>query len=103
MIPNLASGNMLLPKVLVYTQSIVQHNISGKVVDAIGRCISGVTVREKGGKSSTSTDNNGSYTLAVSSLNPILVFSSIGYISQEIASTSAAMVTLKPYLFKFLK
>jgi len=96
MLPNLASANMLSPKVLVYTQSIVQHNISGKVVDATGRGISGVTVREKGGKSSTSTDNNGSYTLAVSSLNPILVFSSIGYISQEIAATSAAMVTLKP-------
>lgn len=95
LLPKLATANTLFPNDLVFEKSIAQQNISGKVVDATGKGISGVTVREKGSKNSTSTDISGNYTLAVSSLNPILVFSSIGFVGQEIVASSASKVILK--------
>ncbi|KKX52350.1 TonB-dependent receptor plug domain-containing protein [Sphingobacterium sp. IITKGP-BTPF85] len=94
-LPNQATASILFPESLVYAKLRTQQNISGKVVDATGKAVSGVTVREKGGKNSTSTDINGNYNLAVSTPDPILVFSSIGYIGQEILASAAEKVILK--------
>ncbi|SDM21905.1 TonB-linked outer membrane protein, SusC/RagA family [Catalinimonas alkaloidigena] len=58
--------------------------ISGQVLDASGEGIPGVNVLEKGTQNGTITDVAGRYTLKVSD-NPTLVFSAVGYLSQEVA------------------
>lgn len=60
------------------------ENVTGKVTDESGQAIAGVTVSEKGTTNSTVTDANGNYQLTVNDENAILVFSIIGYGSQEL-------------------
>jgi iron complex outermembrane receptor protein len=66
--------------------------ISGKVIDATGSGLPGVTVQIKGTTKGTTTDGNGTYQLANVPGGSTLVFSSIGYTSQEIAVGSRTTV-----------
>ncbi len=73
----------LLPCQL-YAQNSV--TVSGTVIDSSdGTSLIGVSVKEKGTTSASSTDNKGNFSLKVSSVNAQLVFSYIGYKSQEIS------------------
>ncbi|HVY74014.1 MAG TPA: TonB-dependent receptor [Puia sp.] len=58
--------------------------ISGTVTDSAGRGISGVTVTEKGKSNATVTAEDGSFRLSVTDRQAVLVFSSVGFISQEL-------------------
>ena len=62
--------------------------VSGRVTDAKGEGLPGVTVLVKGTTLGTSTGADGSFSLSVPE-NSTLVFSSIGYKNQEIAVTGA--------------
>lgn len=57
----------------------------GVVTDAGGESLVGVNILEKGTTNGTITDIDGGYKLEVSSLNAVLVFSYIGYETQEVA------------------
>lgn len=57
--------------------------VSGRVTNANGEYLSGVTVQVKGGAAATKTDANGFFRLSVPE-NSVLVFSYVGYISEEI-------------------
>ncbi len=59
--------------------------VTGKVTDDKGDGIPGVNVLVKGTTMGTVTDTEGVYNLQVDNANAILVFSSIGFVSQEIA------------------
>ena len=59
--------------------------VSGIIQDETGQPLPGVNVIEKGTNNGTATDSNGKYLLLVSSNDATLVFSFIGYITQEIA------------------
>lgn len=63
---------------------VAQATVSGTVVDDSGTALEGVTVTEKNTTASTTTDVDGNFQLSVSSGNAILVFSSIGYTTQEV-------------------
>lgn len=77
------------------TASAQQKTIKGTVVDATGEPLIGVNVSVKGTTIGIITDINGNYTLEVPSKSTI-VFSYIGYQTQEIAlgSQSTINVTL---------
>jgi TonB-linked SusC/RagA family outer membrane protein len=62
--------------------------ISGKVTDEAGEPLPGVNVLEKGTTNGTTTDAEGAYRLNVINENSVLVFSFIGYVSQEITVSS---------------
>jgi len=62
--------------------------VSGRVTDAKGEPLPGVTVLVKGTTTGTSTGADGSFSLSAPE-NSTLVFSSIGYKNQEIAVTGA--------------
>jgi len=63
-----------------------QVSISGTVKDAETReLLPGASVFEKGTSNGTTTDTNGQYTLAVSGKTATLVFSFLGYATQNIA------------------
>ncbi|HEU0124998.1 MAG TPA: carboxypeptidase-like regulatory domain-containing protein, partial [Flavobacterium sp.] len=73
-----------------------QMNVRGKVLDESGMPMPGVTILEKGTKTSTMTDMEGNFSFAVSS-SAVLVVSYMGYISQEVnASAGLITITLKP-------
>jgi TonB-linked SusC/RagA family outer membrane protein len=57
--------------------------ISGKVSDANGQGIPGVNILVKNTSLGTVTDAEGKYSLEIGTDNAVLVFSSVGYISQE--------------------
>ncbi len=77
--------------------AIAQHAVTGTVKDAAGEPVPGVNVLEKGTYNGASTNANGAYSLKVSSPNATLVFSHIGYGTQEVAlnGQTELHVTLK--------
>lgn len=86
----------LLILFLVVTQSslFAQGNIKGKVTDASGISLSGVSVTVKGNTAGTSTDDNGNFSITVSQRNPVLVFTSIGFATQQIAVKQQANINV---------
>lgn len=70
-------------------------SISGQVTDESDAPIPGVNVLVKGTTRGTTTDVNGRYTLEVQELNAVLVFSFIGYITQEVEIGSKSTIDVK--------
>ena len=58
--------------------------ITGKVIDNTGEGLPGVTVQVKGTTTGTATNVDGSYSIAVPGNSAILVFSFVGFSTQEI-------------------
>ena len=80
------NGNTVVIKKKDLTPVSVQDiNVTGIVTDNKGEPLPGVTVTLKGVKKVTITDVNGRYSISVPDGNPTLVFSSIGFASQEVA------------------
>jgi len=66
------------------TTQFAKIAISGKVTDANGQPLVGVTVSEKGTSNATITDVNGSYKISVDDKKSALVFRYVGFVQQEI-------------------
>ena len=75
----------------VYAQDL---SVTGKVTDDNQSELPGVNVTVKGSTKGTTTDNNGNYTIAVSKGNT-LVFSFIGFNSQEIFIDNQTILNVK--------
>ena len=72
--------------VLFTTQLFAQNmTITGVVKDQSGEPLIGVNVMEKGTTNGSITDIDGKYSVSTTGKKPILVFSYIGYVSQEVA------------------
>ncbi|UCH14028.1 MAG: TonB-dependent receptor [Bacteroidales bacterium] len=68
--------------------------INGKIVSDDGTPLTGVNVIEKGTSKGTVTDTEGNYIITVSSSDAILVFSFIGYITEEVPVNSRSEINL---------
>ncbi len=76
---------LMLFFVLSSTMAFAQRTISGTVSDSNGQGMPGVNVIVKGTSAGTTSDANGRYSLAVNDAGTtILVFSFIGYATQEV-------------------
>jgi len=75
-----------------YAQSFL---ITGKVVDTSGESLPGVNVMQKGTTNGTITDMNGAYSIAISGKNPILSFSYIGYLTEEVTVGNQKKIDVK--------
>ena len=82
---------LLLPLQLLVAQT---RTIKGNVSDANKEGLIGVTVSLKGTTVGTVTDENGDYSITIGSGNDILVFSYVGFISQEITAGSQTVVNI---------
>ncbi|WP_119080494.1 SusC/RagA family TonB-linked outer membrane protein [Chitinophaga alhagiae] len=60
--------------------------VRGQVTDEQGQAVPGVSVQEKGTSNGTATDGNGRFSIRVASAGSILVFSSVGYQTREVAA-----------------
>jgi TonB-linked SusC/RagA family outer membrane protein len=76
------------------TQTQQDVAVSGVVSDAGGNPIPGVSIRVKGTASGIVSDSNGKYSITVSGSNAVLVFSCIGYTTQEIAAGSQTVINV---------
>ena len=72
--------------------------VKGKVLDELASPIPGANVLLKGTAIGTSTDANGEYSITVPDENAVLVFSFIGYVSEEITvgDRTEINITLTP-------
>ena len=82
------SGNMILiekkhTSAIPVMQKTLAQQVTGRVTDN-GGPLPGVTVRIKGASIATSTGSDGKYSINVPDGNTVLVFSAIGYLTQEI-------------------
>ena len=73
---------------------IQQKQVSGKVTDESGQPVPGVTVLIKGTTRGTSTAFDGTYTLSVPDPANVLMFSYIGYATQEITVGTQAIINV---------
>ncbi len=72
--------------------------VSGKVTDETGLAVPGVNVLVKGTALGTATDAEGKYSLSVPDESAVLVFTFIGYATQEVTvgARTTIDVTMKP-------
>ncbi len=73
----------------------VAQTVSGTVTDESDAPLPGVNVLVKGSTVGTTTDTNGKFTLEVPDENSVLVFSFIGYHSQEIQVGNQTTINVK--------
>ncbi len=99
MIKYLLKSALLLPFLLLSCCVLLaqERTVTGKVTDADGKPLQGVTVGIKGAATSTATDANGDFSIKVTSPQSVLKFSSIGQLYQEftVGTKNAFSVTLQ--------
>ncbi|MDF9797911.1 TonB-linked SusC/RagA family outer membrane protein [Catalinimonas alkaloidigena] len=72
---------------------LIEKNVSGKVTDGEnGEVLPGVNVLAKGTSTGTVTDIDGNYNLTVSDDVNTLVFSSIGYLAEEVTINAQSVI-----------
>ncbi|MCK0114820.1 SusC/RagA family TonB-linked outer membrane protein [Gelidibacter sp. F63206] len=69
-----------------------QRQVSGKVIDVAGLPVVGVTVLIKGTNIGTSTDFDGKYAITVNNPENVLVFSGLGFVTQEITVYNQSVI-----------
>jgi TonB-linked SusC/RagA family outer membrane protein len=102
LLKNMFNGTDLTFKMLENNLIVVVSNspvpqdikVTGKLTGASGEALAGVTVSVKGTATATSTDNDGNFTITVPEKGT-LVFSYIGYQTQEIPVNSQAVINVK--------
>src|SRR5215216_4215225 len=77
--------SLVLPALLLFSQLIFAQDrvITGKITDSTGNGVAGVTVTAKGSRAATQTAADGTFRITVSPSVDALVFSSIGFGTQE--------------------
>jgi TonB-dependent starch-binding outer membrane protein SusC len=73
---------------------VIVQSISGTVTDDTGGPLPGVNVIEKGTSNGTSTDADGKYSLNVTDVNSVLVFTFIGFVTKEVPVGSETVVNV---------
>lgn len=78
---------------LLQVQAFAQTQVSGKIVDANGEGLPGATVLEKGTTNGSASTSDGTFTITVKS-GATLVFSFVGYATQEIVVGSQTVINV---------
>jgi Ca-activated chloride channel family protein len=89
----------VIAMIFLASVSFAQENtVSGTVSDENQNPLPGVSILVKGTKNGTTSDQNGHYSLSVKDVNNILVFSYVGYQTQEVKINGRRTlnVSLKP-------
>jgi TonB-linked SusC/RagA family outer membrane protein len=73
----------------------LDRSIKGKVTDDAGEKIPGVSIVLKGTTTGTVTDADGGFSINVPDQGGVMIFSSVGFLSQEVALTSSNTVNVK--------
>ena len=79
----------------VLEKPVQEISISGTVVDDTGGPLPGANVKIKGTKIGTTTDFDGNFTIEVPNKDAVIVFSYIGFKTQEIAVANQTTINVK--------
>ncbi|MDB4927306.1 MAG: TonB-dependent receptor [Mucilaginibacter sp.] len=79
----------------VSAQSAIEKTITGTVTDNNGETLPGVTIKIKGTTKGTQTDIDGKYNIKVPDNTATLVFSFIGYETQEVIVGNQMVINIK--------
>jgi len=82
---------LLLISSPLFAQSV---SVSGTILDETGQPLPGVSILERGTTNGTTTDPNGKYSIEVTGSGSVLVFSFIGYETQEIPVNDRTIIDL---------
>ncbi|MBD2756351.1 SusC/RagA family TonB-linked outer membrane protein [Spirosoma validum] len=74
--------------------TLLARDVSGTVKDGNGSPLPGVNVVIKGSSRGTTTNSSGAYTITVENNNTVLVFSSIGTLSQEVTVGDRSVIDI---------
>ncbi len=85
---------ILAPEYLTETAQPQQIRVSGKIVSQSGEPLPGVNVTVKGTTTGVNTDMSGNYSIPVPGNQATLVFSFIGYASQEIVVGNQTVINV---------
>ena len=88
---------IVLPAILLLFSNLVlaqNKTITGRVTEAGGAGVPGVTVTAKGFGTASTTNVNGEFSLTVPANTTVLVFSSVGYGTREVALNGQTSVTV---------
>lgn len=80
--------------VCCYCWTYAQFRVSGTITDAEGEPLFGVNVTEKGTNRGTITDFDGNYAISVTSETGYLVFSYVGYTTQEVSINGKSLINV---------
>jgi TonB-linked SusC/RagA family outer membrane protein len=86
---------LLLTGIAMTSVAFGQTQVSGTVTTKQGDPLPGVNVVVKGTGSGTTTDGNGKYALAITESNPVLTFSFIGFMNQDITVGNRTVVDIQ--------
>ncbi|WP_285544387.1 SusC/RagA family TonB-linked outer membrane protein [Dyadobacter frigoris] len=75
-----------------YIATVIEKSVSGQVVAENGEKLPGVNITIKGTTTGTTTDANGKYSLVVPVDNAVLIFSFVGFTSQQILVNSRSKI-----------
>ena len=84
----------LLPPILQAPSVSTDQLIAGTVTDETGEGIPGVSVLVKGTQRGTTTDVQGHYQFNVPDANAVLIFSYVGYLTQEVTVGNRSTITI---------
>jgi TonB-linked SusC/RagA family outer membrane protein len=73
----------------------VNRTISGTVTDDMNESLPGVSIVIKGTQNGVISDEKGNFTIISQTDNPVLVFSFVGYLSQEIAVGNESILNVR--------
>ncbi|WP_221452810.1 SusC/RagA family TonB-linked outer membrane protein [Mucilaginibacter sp. FT3.2] len=79
----------------VIRQPVISAVVSGQVLDEKGLGLPGVTVKVKNASLNTATDAAGNYKIAVNDNNAILIFSFVGYQTQEVVINGREVINIQ--------
>ncbi|HJX71081.1 MAG TPA: carboxypeptidase-like regulatory domain-containing protein, partial [Bacteroidales bacterium] len=80
--------------VIVPKEELQQVPVTGKILDSEGLPMPGVNVVEKGTTNGTITDLDGNYSIVATSADATLVFSSVGYLTEEVTVGSQTTINM---------
>ena len=89
--------HLLLTLVCFFTLTVASAQsvtVAGKISDAAGESLPGVNILVKGTTTGTATDMDGYYTITVPDAQATLVFTSIGFKTQEVAVGNQTTINL---------
>jgi len=90
-VPALRKMFFTLPLMLFFSLQATSQTVTGKVTNAEGAGLTNISVLVKGTSTGTTTSTSGQYSITAGS-NAVLLFSSVGFIDQEIKVAGRSVV-----------
>lgn len=88
------TGSLVVITTGSQANDIPAQPVTGKITNDKGEPMQGVTIQEKGTTNGTSSNADGSFVINVTNGNAVLIFSSIGFLTQELKVDNRNVINL---------